>query len=73
MVQLSANEIRIDHLGLNVSYYLEGYQRTNFDYDMLFYENIEYFLQEYDAWERTGISIAGTPNVFDDDNTQQLP
>ena len=72
VVQLSSNEIRIDHLDLNVSYYLEGYQRSNFDYDMLFYENIEYFLQEYDAWERTGISIVGTPNVFDDEHYLQF-
>ncbi|MBL4605742.1 MAG: hypothetical protein JKY02_08830 [Flavobacteriaceae bacterium] len=72
VVQLSVNEIRIDHLGLNVSYYLVGYQRTNFDYDMLFYDNIEYFLQEYEAWERTGISATGTPNVFDDEHYLQF-
>lgn len=72
VVQLSNNEIRIDHLDFNVSYYLVGYQRSNFDYDMLFYENIEYFLQEYDAWERTGISATGTPNVFDDEHFLQF-
>jgi len=72
VVQLSNNEIRIDHLDFNVSYYLVGYQRSNFDYDMLFYENIEYFLQEYDAWERTGISATGTTNVFDNEHYLQF-
>lgn len=72
VVQLSNNEIRIDHLDFNVSYYLVGYQKANFDYDMLFYDNIEYFLQEYNAWERTGISATGTPNVFDDEHYLQF-
>ncbi|TDQ28643.1 hypothetical protein [Tenacibaculum caenipelagi] len=64
VVQLSSNRIRIDDLSQNVSYYLVGYQRNTFDYDMLFYDNIEYFLQEYIAWERTGAS-GGTSNPFD--------
>lgn len=72
VIQLSANEIRIDDTFLNVSYYLVGYQSNDFDYDMLFYENIEYFLQEYDAWERTGISTTGTPNAFDDEHYLQF-
>ncbi|PQJ21931.1 hypothetical protein [Tenacibaculum sp. SG-28] len=67
VVQLSRNQIRIDCLDTNVSYYLIGYQRSNFDYDMLFYDNIEYFLQEYVAWERTGIS-GGIDNVFDEEH-----
>lgn len=66
--QLSANRIRIFSTSQNVSYLLIGYQRSNFDYDLLFYDNIEYFLQEYIAWERTGISAAGIPNVFDDEH-----
>ncbi len=67
VVQLSRNQIRIDCLDTNVSYYLIGYQRSNFDYDMLFYDNIEYFLQEYVAWERTEIS-GGIDNVFDEEH-----
>ena len=43
--QLSANRIRIYSTSQNVSYLLIGYQRSNFDYDLLFYDNIEYFLQ----------------------------
>lgn len=67
VVQLSSNEIRIDDLSQNVSYYLIGYQRNSFDYDKLFYDNIEYFLQEFEAWERTD-EAGGTPNPFDNEN-----
>ena len=65
--QISPNEIRISDTFQNVSYILVGYQRGNFDYDMLFYDNIEYFLQEFEAWEKTGTN-GGTPNLFDDEN-----
>jgi hypothetical protein len=72
VVQLSANEIRIDDTFHNVSYYLIGYQRSNFDYDKLFYENIEYFLQEYVAWEKTATSATGANNPFDEENYLQF-
>ena len=71
VVQLSANEIRIDDLGSNLSYYLIGYQTRNFDYDKLFYENIEYFLQEYVAWEKVE-ATGGIANAFDDENYLQF-
>ena len=72
VVQLSLNEIRIFDTVQNVSYVLVGYQTDEFDYDMLFYDNIEYFLQEYTAWERTAISLAGTPNPFDNEHYLQF-
>jgi len=72
VVQLSLNEIRIYDTFQNVSYVLVGYQRNNFDYDMVFYDNIEYFLQEYQAWERTSISATGTPNIFDNEHYLQF-
>ncbi len=72
VIQLSLNEIRIRDTFQNVSYVLIGYQRANFDYDKLFYDNIEFFLQEYEAWERTGISATGTPNPFDDEHYLQF-
>ena len=72
VTELSLNEIRIYDSFQNVSYYLVGYQRNTFDYDQLFYDNIEYFLQEYDGWERTGISNSGTPNVFDEEHYLQF-
>lgn len=64
---ISDNEIRIDDTYNDVSYYLVGYQRNNFDYDKLFYENIEYFLQEYIAWEKTNTSTSGALNPFDEE------
>ena len=56
----------------NTSYYLKGYQTNNFDYDMVFYENINYFLQEYSAWEKTYTSEEGALNDFDDENFLQF-
>lgn len=70
--QISANEIRIYDSFQNVSYYLVGYQTYNFDYDMLFYENIEYFLQEYVAWERISISNTGASGPFDNEHYLQF-
>ncbi|MCL7752365.1 hypothetical protein [Polaribacter sp. Z022] len=64
---ISNNEIRLYNYRQNVDYYLIGYNTNNFDYDKLFYENIEYFLQEYNAWEKE-ITNGGVPNAFDDEN-----
>lgn len=64
---LSNNEIELYNFRQNVSYYLIGYNVNNFDYDKLFYENIEYFLQEYLAWEKVGAN-GGVSNAFDDEN-----
>ena len=52
----------------NTSYYLTGYQRANFDYDFVFYDNIHYLLQEFTAWKKTFTSQAGMLNAFDDEN-----
>jgi len=52
----------------NTSYYLNGYQTRNFDYDRMFYENIDYLLQEFEAWEKTFTSEVGALNEFDDEN-----
>ncbi|QTE21418.1 hypothetical protein [Polaribacter cellanae] len=64
---ISANEIRLYNYRLNVTYFLIGYQTNTFDYDKVFYENIEYFLQEYEAWEKVATN-GGAPNAFDDEN-----
>ena len=63
----SSNEIRLYNYRQNVTYFLIGYQTNTFDYDQLFYENIEYFLQEYDAWEKT-LTAGGVVNPFDEEN-----
>ncbi len=52
----------------NTSYFLNGYQRGNFDYDRLFYENIDLLLQEFEAWEKTFTSTDGAVNEFDEEN-----
>jgi len=71
VIELGVNEIKIRDIHQNVTYYLIGYQKNNFDYDKLFYENIEYFLQEYVAWEKTSTE-GGTPNIFDDETYLQF-
>ncbi len=72
VTQLSNNEIRIYNYRQNVSYYLIGYQINEFDYDKLFYENIEYFLQEYIAWEKVDRSVIGAMNGFDNETFLQF-
>ncbi len=56
----------------NTSYVLRGYDRNTFDYDMVFYDNIHYFLQEYEAWEKTFTSEVGAVNDFDEENHLQF-
>ena len=61
------NKLKFSDLYRNVTYTLIPYSVNNFDYDKLFYDNIEYFLQEYVAWEKTA-TIGGNANDFDDEN-----
>ena len=56
----------------DTSYFLIGYQRNAFDYDSIFYANIHYFLQEYEAWEKVYTSEEGAINEFDDENFLQF-
>lgn len=72
VIQISSNQIKLVDNFDNVTYYLEGYQKYNFDYNQIFYDNIEYFLQEYDAWEKTYVSDNGTANAFDNENYLQF-
>ncbi|WP_369047916.1 hypothetical protein [Tenacibaculum sp. UWU-22] len=69
--QIGVNEITLYDRYSDTRYYLIGYQRDNFDYNKLFYDNIEYFLQEYVAWEKTDVS-GGTSNAFDYENFLQF-
>ncbi len=66
--QLSANKIELYNNQTNSSYILRGYQRNTFDYDYVFYDNIHYFLQEYEAWEKIYTSQEGAINDFDAEN-----
>lgn len=54
------------------SYILRGFQRSTFDYDQVFYDNIHYFLQEYQVWEKTYTSEVGAINEFDEENYLQF-
>lgn len=66
--QLDDDEIVLKDTFTNKSYYLIGYQRNEFDYNAIFYDNIEYFLQEYIAWEKVFTSQEGEVNEFDSEN-----
>ncbi len=72
VIQLAGDEIKLRDSYTNTSYYLIGYQKSNFDYDVVFYDNIEYFLQEYVAWEKTYVSNEGVLNDFDEENFLQF-
>ncbi len=70
--QIDSNTIELYNPNNDTSYFLDGYQRSNFDYDFVFYDNIHYFLQEYQAWEKTFTSEFGTLNEFDNENYLQF-
>jgi hypothetical protein len=63
-----SNSIRLYNYYEKVTYYLEGYNKSQFDYDMVFYDNMEYFLQEYEEWGKTYTSEEGEINAFDNEN-----
>ncbi len=65
---LGPNALELYNNRTNTSYVLNGYQRGNFDYDRLFYENIDLLLQEFEAWEKTFTSAEGAVNEFDEEN-----
>jgi len=64
----NAESIRIVNHSNNVTYYLEGYNKSSFDFDQIFYDNLEYFLQEYDEWGKVFTSEEGEINAFDAEN-----
>lgn len=70
--QIDYNTIELYNPFNDTSYFLEGYQRATFDYDFIFYDNIHYFLQEYEAWEKTYTSNFGALNDFDSENYLQF-
>jgi hypothetical protein len=70
--QIDNNTIELYNPYNDTSYFLHGYQRSNFDYDYVFYDNIHYFLQEYEAWEKTYTSERGAINEFDYENYLQF-
>ncbi len=65
VIQLSEDKIRLVDRLANATYDLEGYHKQYFNFDGVFYDNIEYFLQEYVAWEKNYTSQEGMENPFD--------
>ncbi|GGH36968.1 nicotinic acid mononucleotide adenyltransferase [Mangrovimonas yunxiaonensis] len=70
--EVDYNTIELYNPYTDTSYFLHGYQRHTFDYDFVFYDNIHYFLQEYEAWEKTYTSSYGALNEFDNENYLQF-
>jgi hypothetical protein len=70
--QIDNNTIELYNPYNDTSYFLHGYQRATFDYDFVFYDNIHYFMQEYEAWEKTYTSDYGALNEFDNENFLQF-
>ncbi|WP_452232746.1 nicotinic acid mononucleotide adenyltransferase [Lacinutrix sp. MEBiC02595] len=70
--QIDYNTIELYNPNNDTSYFLHGYQRASFDYDFVFYDNIHYFMQEYEAWEKTFTSNYGALNEFDNENYLQF-
>ncbi|MCO4820477.1 MAG: nicotinic acid mononucleotide adenyltransferase [Flavobacteriaceae bacterium] len=70
--QIDNNTIELYNPFNDTSYFLSGHQRNSFDYDFVFYDNIHYFLQEYEAWEKRYTSATGAINDFDYENYLQF-
>ncbi|SDW16734.1 hypothetical protein SAMN05444411_101195 [Lutibacter oricola] len=68
VIEINSDRIKLSDNYNNVTYTLEGYQKYNFDFDKIFYENIEYLLQEFEAWEKSYVSDSGDVNEFDNEN-----
>ncbi len=66
--QISTNEIELYNRSENVRYTLVGYQKSHFDYDRIFYENITYFLQEFEAWSKVYEDLVQPSAVFTGEN-----
>ncbi len=69
---VNSNTLELRDPRSGTSYFVKGYQTNTFDYDFVFYDNIEYFVQEYDAWEKVYTSEAGALNDFDNENFLQF-
>lgn len=70
--KINGNTVELYDASSDTSYILKGYYTNNFDYDMVFYDNIHYFLQEYEVWEKTYTSEVGAINEFDEENYLQF-
>lgn len=69
---INNKKIELYHRGTDTSFYLIGYQKHNFDYDLVFYDNLHYLLQEYAVWEKVSTSATGAVNDFDKEQLLQF-
>jgi len=67
LIFLGQNKILLYDRNQGVSYTLFGYNKSNYDYDYVFFNNIEFFLQEFNAWRKIS-TTGGSANLFDDEN-----
>jgi len=61
---VNSNTLELRDQRSGTSYFINGYQTNTFDYDFVFYDNIDYFMQEYDAWEKVFTSQEGALNYY---------
>ncbi len=68
VTQTGYNEISLYNRVENVRYYLVGYMMYQFDFDKLFYDNITYYLQEYEAWRKYNDDLLDNTQPFVHEN-----
>ena len=67
IIYVYQDEIRLYDREQGLTYSLYGYYKNNYNYDAVFFNNIEYFLQEFKAWRKISTS-GGVSNIFDNEN-----
>lgn len=70
--QIDQYTISLTNLSENVTYFLVGYQQSEFDYDAVFYDNVAYFLQEYEAWTKYYADLVSPSEPFVSENHLQF-
>lgn len=68
IIYFGQNQIKLYDRNQNLTYTLYGYNKYNYDYDYVFYNNIDYFLQEFSTWRKVYTSAIGALNPFDNEN-----
>ncbi len=72
VVQIDNYTISLTNRAQNVTYFLIGYQKNEFDYDAVFYDNVVYFLQEYEAWTKYYADLVSPSEPFVSENHLQF-
>ncbi len=72
VAQIDQYTISLTNRAENVTYILIGYQQSEFDYDGVFYDNVVYFLQEYEAWTKYYADLVSPSEPFVSENHLQF-